>query len=254
MGLQREEKIKKLIRMLPQGAVATSGWLESIGISRQLRRKHLGGWIERVGQRAYKKAGDEISWQAGVYAIQAERRTDIHTGALTALSMHGLSHYLRSSREVVFIFSPSKKKLPGWFRKYDWKVKIEGISTSFIPMGMGLVDHEQKSFSLKISSPERAILECLYLAPGKVDLLECYQIMEGLTNLRPRLVKALLQKCASVKVKRLFLFMAEKAGHAWLKYVNLNGVDLGKGQRSLVKGGVYIPKYKIMVPGELADR
>jgi hypothetical protein len=79
--------------------------------------------------------------------------------------------------------------------------------------------------SLSISSPERAILECLYLAPEKMDLVECYQVMEGLTTLRPALLQQLLEQCHSIKVKRLFLYMAKKAGHDWFKRLNTEKLE-----------------------------
>jgi hypothetical protein len=46
--------------------------------------------------------------------------------------------------------------------------------------------------------------------------------------------------------------MAEKAGHAWMKHLNLRKADLGSGKRSLTPGGTYISKYQITVPQELA--
>jgi Transcriptional regulator, AbiEi antitoxin, Type IV TA system len=73
------------------------------------------------------------------------------------------------------------------------------------------------TFSIKVSSPERAMLECLYLSPDTVDLMECHQIMAGMTTLRPKLVQKLLEHCNSIKVKRLFLYLANRAGHDWLK-------------------------------------
>ena len=112
-------------------------------------------------------------------------------------------------------------------------------------------DVELKSFTIKVSGAARAIMECLYLAPEKQGLLECYELMEGLNNLRPDLVQNLLEQCNSVKVKRLFMYMAEKAGHAWVQYMNLEKIDLGRGKRSVVKNGVYVSKYKITVPKEL---
>jgi hypothetical protein len=66
-------------------------------------------------------------------------------------------------------------------------------------------------------------------------------------------VQQLLEQCASVKVKRLFLYMAEKAGHAWVKHLDRSKVDLGSGKRSVAPGGVYVPKYEITVPKELAE-
>jgi len=49
------------------------------------------------------------------------------------------------------------------------------------------------------------------------------------------------------------MYLAEKAGHEWFKYLDLNKIDLGKGKRSIVKQGVYVPKYKITVPKELEE-
>jgi hypothetical protein len=77
--------------------------------------------------------------------------------------------------------------------------------------------------------------------------------MEGLNNLSPNQLQPLLEKCQSVKVKRLFMYLAEKAGHEWFKYLDLNKIDLGKGKRSIVKNGVYVSKYKITVPKELEE-
>ena len=96
-------------------------------------------------------------------------------------------------------------------------------------------------------------MECLYLAPENFDLVECYELMENLNDLRPTLVQELLEACTSIKVKRLFLFMADKLNHSWYKHLNLSKVDLGKGKRSLVKDGVYISKYQITLPKTLAN-
>ena len=98
------------------------------------------------------------------------------------------------------------------------------------------------------------MMECIYLARTSPDLVECYDLMEGLNNVRPDHVQTLLEQCQSVKVKRLFLYLAEKAEHSWLRTVDLSQIDLGKGKRSLVKGGVFIDKYQITVPEDLENR
>ena len=90
-------------------------------------------------------------------------------------------------------------------------------------------------------------------SPDKLDLIECYHLVEGLSNLRPKLLQELLEKCSSVKVKRLFLMMASKAQHQWLTFLDLKKIDLGKGDRSIIKGGVYNAKVHISVPKELAQ-
>ncbi len=121
-----------------------------------------------------------------------------------------------------------------------------------LPKTLGLADHEEKTFSIQIAGPERAILECLYLAPEHLDLVECYELMEGLTNLRPKMVQELLETCSSIKVKRVFLYMADKAKHHWLSFVDQSKITLGNGNRNLTRGGVYVSKYQISIPKELA--
>ena len=45
--------------------------------------------------------------------------------------------------------------------------------------------------------------------------------------------------------------MSEKAEHDWFNFLDLEKIDLGKGKRSLLTNGVYLPKYQITVPKEL---
>jgi len=92
------------------------------------------------------------------------------------------------------------------------------------------------------------MMEVLYGVPQVDSYEEARLLMEGLTTLRPRIVRSLLENCASVKVKRLFMLLAENCKHAWVGKVDLAKVDFGKGKRALIKGGRFDPKYKITVP------
>ena len=62
------------------------------------------------------------------------------------------------------------------------------------------------------------------------------------------MLQSLLEHCSSVKVKRLFLHLAEKHNHAWFKSLDVTKVSLGSGKRVLVPGGRLDPKYLITVP------
>ena len=75
-------------------------------------------------------------------------------------------------------------------------------------------------------------------------------MIDGLTNLRPVLVQALLEICKFVKVKRLFMYMAEKSGHKWLEDIDISKIDFGSGPRLIVKNGKMNHKYQITVPKE----
>ena len=91
-------------------------------------------------------------------------------------------------------------------------------------------------------------MEMLYLAPKEQSFDEAYEIIDGLTTLRPKLVQRLLEECKSIKVKRLFLFMADSSNHDWVKELNIEKINLGSGKRVVVKNGVLDKKYKITVP------
>jgi len=41
--------------------------------------------------------------------------------------------------------------------------------------------------------------------------------------------------------------MAERAGLAWVKRLDLASIDLGSGDREITKGGQYDKKYRIVV-------
>ena len=93
-------------------------------------------------------------------------------------------------------------------------------------------------------------MEMLYFVPSLQGFDEAMKIMEMLTSLRPELVQHLLEVCNSIKVKRLFLYMAEKQNHFWFEQLNQDKIDLGRGKRSIVKKGVFNKKYQITVPKE----
>ena len=251
MSLENEVKINKLLKSWPVGTVYLSSWLADNGISSQLLNRYKkSAWLESIGTGALKRSGDDVDYHGGVYALQNQAGLSIHAGGRTALSLLGRAHYIDMAGGRAVLFGGKKESLPAWFKNKNWETRIDYYMTSFLPADMGLVDLERKNFSVKVSSPARAILECLYLAPKHQEFFECYELMEGLNNLRPKSVQELLENCSSIKVKRLFLYIAEKLEHPWLDFVDLSKVDLGSGKRSLVKNGVYIDKYKITVPKE----
>ena len=131
---------------------------------------------------------------------------------------------------------------------------IKYMTTSFL--GDELLGVETMTINqhdLLVSSPERAILECLNLPDASSSLLDIYYVMEGLTTLRPKLVQTLLEACTSQKVKRLFLYMAEKAGHAWFKALKLERINLGTSRFMITPIGKYINKYNMTISKELAE-
>lgn len=252
MSTTNATKLNRLLSSQPSGVVLASAWLVKQGYSLDLQKRYKSThWFESIGRGAMIRAGDEVDYLGGVYALQEQLGLHIHPGGRTALSLLGKSHYLELAGNKAILFGGEKERLPSWFKKYDWRLGVRYFASSFLPPDVGLVDCQHGSFKVKVSGPARAIMECLYLAPDKQPLMEVAELLEGLNNLRPSLVQSLLEQCSSVKVKRIFLYLAERAGHEWFTYLDLEKLDLGKGKRSMATKGVYVPGYRITVPREL---
>ena len=108
--------------------------------------------------------------------------------------------------------------------------------------------HNVGNFEIEISVSELAALELLYLVPKFHYLEEADEIFTLLSNLNAEVLQSILERCDSVKVKRMFLFLAEKHNHNWLEELNTERIYLGMGKRVIVKGGVFNNKYNITIP------
>jgi len=191
-----------------------------------------------------------------LYGILSSYQTQVglnyHIGAATALEIKGYNHYVTMGKTKAVVFTPKTKHLPKWIAKESLDMDI--VEHSTIVFGnIGTETVSYNGYTLTVSSPERAIMECILLSPRYYNPMDTYYLMEMLTTLRSSLVQKLLEQCSSVKVKRLFLYMAEKSGHRWFTKLNPDKITLGSGTRAFVKGGTKNVKYDIMIPDELAD-
>lgn len=246
-------KLNELLVKWPRGTVAVQTWLQSQGVSRKLADVYSrSNWVQRIGRGAYVRTGDKVEWTGGLYAIQAQLNLPIHIGGKTALEMQGYAHFIpmRDEGRRVYLFGEPGTRLPAWFRQKDWLVKPLYATANLFKGGSaaGLTEKSMGEYSIRLSAPERAMLELLRVLPQNGDFEGAKLLMEGLTSLRPELVQELLVTCRSVKAKRLFLFLAEDCNHPWVAQLDILTLDLGSGNRVIVKGGRLDPKYKITVP------
>ena len=280
MGIQHQDKLNWLQRALPEGLVADSVWLEKHGYSRSLRQKYVAhGWLDQMARGVYRRpvpkppanSGHEaLRWEPVVISLQTLLDCPFTVGGRTALELQGFAHYLSSSRHHREVHLYGTGKPPGWVFKLGLEspfvfhnarklFKTEAgrprrkksesdsgsdlLNSSYIRQPWG-----QWEWPLTMSSPERAILELLDEVPERETFHQADVLMEGLRNLSPRRLQTLLVACRNVKVKRLFLWFAERHQHAWLKKLNRKDIDLGRGKRMLVRGGKLDPTFNITVP------
>jgi hypothetical protein len=243
--------LKQLLQT-PDNAVLTSIWLKKErNISNKLQYEYTqSGWLKSIGQGAFIKCNtSEVSFEGALYALQ-QTGLQIHLGGQFALALKGKLQYARKNNWT--LFSERNLTLPRWFSKYAFIDKWKHYRTNFLSNNVGLEMYDIEKLPTIISSAERAVFELLYQAPSDIDLQEASDIFELLRTLRPELIQELLENCSSVKVKRLFLFFADKFQHYWLKYLNLKNIDLGSGIREITKGGKYNKRYNIII-GDLNE-
>jgi hypothetical protein len=279
MGGQNKDKLNSLQRSLPEGLVADAAWLEQRSYSRSLRNKYVAhGWLDQVARGVYRRptprgqaeAGQEgLRWQAVVISLQMLLGCPYTVGGRTALELQGFAHYLSPGR-------PREIHLYGTGKPPSWVFKLK-LENRFVFHNAGRLFKTESSrrnrseagsdtekyllqgsyvrrpwgqweWPLTMSSPERASLELLDEVPQRETFHQADVLMEGLRSLSPQRVHMLLVACRSVKVKRLFLWFAERHQHPWLKKLDRKGIDLGHGKRMLVRGGKLDKTFHITVP------
>lgn len=228
-------------------------WLSAQGITAAEQAAYVRtGWLEKVAYGVFKVAGADVSLFSAVSAYNTQLDKQLLVGAETALELRGYTHYVPMGKPLAFLYDEHAQKLPAWFFQHEWDRTIRYQTTSFLGTDhFGVECMTVDSHSLLVSTPERAILECLNHPAATDSLMDIYYLMEMLTTLRPQLLQQLLERCASTKVNRLFLYMAEKAGHPWFRAVDVSRIHIGSGRRMIVPTGKYVRKYNMTIPSEL---
>jgi hypothetical protein len=273
MAEHSRRKLNRLHQQLPEGLLVDAGWLEAHGYSRSLRSQYVrAGWLEQPARSVYCRPSSELSWQQVVISLQALLDCPVSVGGRTALESQGYAHDLPTTQQTIQLYS--EITLPGWLYKLPLSVRFvshnrsrflpktglpgSGVSlatdagdASALPGGLRVTHWGAWRWPLVMSTPERASLELLDELPYRETFHHVDNVMEGLVNLSPRRLQPLLEQATSIKVKRLFLFFADRHRHRWAAHLDRGRLNLGRGKRVLVKGGRLDPHYNITVPRDL---
>ena len=212
MAIVRHSLIKQLQISLPRGAPFDVGALARLGVSANLAAHYAAtGWLVRLVQGVYAFPADELSAQATIKFLQT-RVPGLHVAGKSALALHGVRHNL-ATREQWVLWGDVRFALPAWFttrfparyvsaRPFDWPDDALAAKTLATPPGV--------TEGLRVSAPERALLELLYDVGTHQSLEEARNLFEGLSNPRKEMLGRLLACCTSVKTVRLFLTWARE--------------------------------------------
>jgi len=269
-------------RVFPPGLPLSASWLREHGYPSNLLAYYVSaGKLESPARGVYRSPGTPLKWQSVVATLQLNEGFWSHVGGRTAIVQRGLGHYARTREtETIQLYGP--ETLPSWVNKLGLPEKFEvrsdaafaelrvcrdqkgvlhrfgkkeqPISAEKLPeLGLAEVKWGTFDWPLIFSTEERAVLELLQNVPERESIHEAYVLLQGLVNLRPQRVSALLRACRSIKAKRLFLALAERIDHAWFRHLELKGVELGSGKRSVFPGGKLDAKYHITLPADLGE-
>lgn len=252
MGVQTVGNIKRLVLSRYANGLMFSQWLKEEGYSRQLLNKYkASGWLESLSRGVMAIKGNGRNALVALACYNEQLGKQYRVAAHSALELEGFNHYVPMGKPTLMV-AHGNDKAPSWLKTniFDHNYILfstdvfQYVPTSNVPI---------EKYSLLASSPELAFMECLLLSSKRYSLMDLYYIMEQLTSLRPKVVQELLEHTTSYKVKRLFLYMAEKANHYWYDMLDISKIDIGDSKMQLAKSGTYIAKYKMTIPKELYD-
>ncbi len=252
MNIESRSKINSLLINIYPGGLLFSEELKKQGYSDQLMKQYRkSGWLTSLSKGVMYRSGDSLSALSALASCQKQTTKRYRVAAHSALELSGYYHFVPMGKPQLLVAS-NDAKTPQWAKSDLFDMTIEFFTTS----AFGFIQEQtinQRHYTVQASIPELAFMECLLLAPNRYSYMDLYYIMEQLTALRPTKVQQLLEATNNVTVKRMFLYMAEKANYPWYQAINTERIDLGTSKIQLCKGGVYVSKYKIAIPRELAE-
>ncbi len=208
----RHTLIKNLQTSLPRGMPFDLAALERIGVSAQLAAHYAeSSWLDRLGQGIYAFAGDTLTAHGAVKLLQT-RVTGLHVGGKSALALQGVRHNL-ARQETLVLWGDARFTLPEWFTSRFPSRYVAAQLFGTLEAGQlakSLTTPPGVSDGLRVSVPERAVLELLYDVGTHQGLEEARNLFDGVRNLRKDVLGGLLQSCTSVKTIRLFLTWARE--------------------------------------------
>lgn len=262
MAKRSDSKLNRLQQELPEGLLVDAAWMEAHGYSSALRSQYVrAGWLESPARRVYRRSRMPLTSQQVVISLQNLLDLPLTVGGRTALEQQGYAHYLSAKMREVHLYG--LKRPPTWLANLPLDVTFHWHNSLRLFPGDAdgppepspvMVSAAGVHLPIRYSSKERAVLELLDELPDRESFHQVDALMEGLSDLSPRRLQTLLETCASVKVKRLFLFFADRHRHAWRSRLDVSRIDLGSGKRVLVKGGRLDPTYHITVPSDLGGQ
>jgi hypothetical protein len=211
----RYSLLKALHIHMPRNAPFSLSELEKIGISTQRAASYAkSGWLERVSHGTYMFPNQELSL-TGSLSYLAKSVPGLHIGGASSLMLEDTIN-TRQYQSQFILWGNQRYTLPKWFTSrfpsryvsaniFDLHGRWSGAET--------LIYNDTLLPGIRISIPERAILEFFYEAETHQGLNDAQQLIFDVKILNFETVGLLLERCVSVKAIRLLLAWVRQTGY-----------------------------------------
>ena len=235
------------------GGLVLQPWLTEHGISYSLAQRYVqSGWLCKYAHGVYyrpdPRRNNAPDWVDALQALIEQLRLPIHLAGLSSLTHQGLSHYLTTENDQIWLGLPSRQALPKWCQEWPnirW-IYCRNSKLTFEPKDITTVTVEKRDLSA--STPELAVYELIECIGKHSHFESISALFEGLVHLSPRKVQSLLERSRSVQTNRIFLFLGHYYQHPWVQRLDESRIHLGSGKRQVVAEGHLAARYQITVP------
>ncbi|MFT5612503.1 MAG: hypothetical protein ACI9I4_002101 [Neolewinella sp.] len=248
-----------LEKSLKPGYLVNRKTLYSYGLTRPDVDYYVrSGFLTSFAHGVYHRKSDyNLTWHE-VVASLADLGSEVHVGGISVIREAGLDHFVSVSDTTSSISLFSAEVLPKWLNNKSFAIPFISKKQSWLKKLPDSV-HRSQPFGqwergIKYATLELALLEQLVDAKLESDIVAIDRQLEGMANLSPTRLNELLVLCSNVKAKRLLGWLSNRHEHAWVEHLKWDAVDLGKGKRSIIKGGRYNDQWQITVPRKMENQ
>nr|WP_276595227.1 type IV toxin-antitoxin system AbiEi family antitoxin domain-containing protein [Roseateles albus] len=215
----------------PRGQPLTTAWLAQKGLTaKHAARLAKDGWLRRIGHGVYGLPGDTLERDASLASL-GTLISGLHIGGKTALNLRGFRHNL-THRETISLWGDSSTKLPAWFtEQFPAHYQATHLFDAETPMDLGIAPLPVGRPDLRVSTPERAILELLSDVGKRQALEEAKHLVESARMLRTDVLEDLLSHLTRIKVVRLAHAIADELALPWTTLALKHSKRIGGGDR-----------------------
>jgi hypothetical protein len=212
---KRTGRLKLLQTALPRGGPLDTGDLAALGIYPELAYRYVkSGWLERLGRGMFMFAGDQLQRDPCLEFL-GRRIPGFHVGGKTALAWIGLRHHV-AFKETLCLWGAQQTRLPPWFtERFPSRYTVRRLFDSRLDVGFALNPLPELPDGVRVSDPERGLLEMLSEVGVHQGIEEARNIMELASSLRMDVLRPLLDCCRQIKAVRLCVSWSKELGLPW---------------------------------------